>query len=341
MISFAAGPTLVDFSYIFEAPLSTVSLFTCSMSLGYCMGAFVGFAYDYVNRQLIVITFFAITGIVNCLTPFAPSIPVYLFFGWLSSFGDGTLDAAQNIWLMEMWQDHSNTILQLAHFLFGVGAILAPAIERPFLIGELNNIENHLGISSNNSSIFNNSINLFTSSVNPLNSTLNPMNMSFINDNLFAINPLAMGYANAMRSANPKFNSYNPFEQVNNTISNDTVLIVSAYDRRMHMIPPFFIVGGITLSSAFLLAVMYCYKPYQQPERDMNNDDQSPEDKKLFEDAPKWLQTTMIILISFCLGFYVSVEYRYVEFVKLKISQKVSREVVIKVYLSSPTCSSR
>ena len=324
MISFAAGPALVDFSYIFEAPYSTVSLFTCAMSSGYCMGAFVGFAYDYVNRQLTVIVFFTITGIVNCLMPFAPSIPVYLFFAWLSSFGDGTLDAAQNIWLMEMWQDHSNTILQLAHFLFGVGAILAPVIERPFLIGELENIGNHLGISSNNNSI------------NPLNSTLNPMNMSFINDNLFTINPLAREYTNAMRSANPKFNSYNPFEQVNNTISNDTVLIVSAYDRRMHLVPPFLIIGGITLSSVLLLAVMYCYKPYQQPERDVNDDDQSPEDKKLFEDAPKWLQTTMIVLISFCLGFYVSVEYRYVEFVKLKVSEKVSRKVVVDLSIANP-----
>mgnify|MGYP002715435845 CR=1 FL=1 len=323
MLSFAAGPALVDFSYIFETSYSTVSLLTCAMSVGYCMGAFVGFAYDYVNRQLIVIAFFAITGIVNCLMPFAPSIPVYLFFGWLSSFGDGTLDAAQNIWLMEMWQDHSNTILQLAHFLFGVGAILAPAIERPFLIGELGNRENHFVISSSN-----NSINSLTESVNPLNNTLNSMNIPFINKNLFTVNPLAMAYANAMRSANPKFNSQNPFEQVNSTIFNDTVLIVSAHDRRMHLAVPFLIVGGITFSSIFFLALMYCYKPYQQPGRN-GNDDQLPEDKKLFEDAPKWLQISLIILISFCLGFYVSIEIRYAEFVKLKISQKVDREALV------------
>ena len=310
MLSFAAGPALVDFSYIFETSYSTVSLLTCAMSVGYCMGAFVGFTYDYLNRQLIVIIFMSITSIVNCLMPFAPSVPVYLFFGWLSSFGIGTLDTAENIWLIEMWQDHSNFILQFAHFLFGLGAILAPAIERPFLIGELGNQDNHFGISSSNSSTFNNSINPFTESVNVLNSTFNSINSSFINQNLFAINPLAMGYSNAIASTNPKFNSYNPFEQVNSTISNDTVLIVSAHDRRMHLATPFLVVGGITFSSIFLLAVMYCYKPYQQPGRDGNNDDQLPEDKKLFEDAPKWLRITMIILISFCLGFYVSIEVR-------------------------------
>lgn len=140
MLSVVYGPTLVDFSYIFEARFDTVSLITCMASLGYCAGAFVGFAYEYLNRQLVVIIFMTITGIVNCLTPFSPSVIVYLISGFVSNFGSGALDAGQNVWLMEMWQDYSNSILQLAHFMFGVGAILAPVIERPFLIGEIHNL---------------------------------------------------------------------------------------------------------------------------------------------------------------------------------------------------------
>ena len=71
---------------------------------------------------------------------------------------------------------------------------------------------------------------------------------------------------------------------------------------------------------------MFCYKKYEQPNRKQDNDD-SQEDKRLFEDAPKWLRVTMIILISFCLGFYISIEYchfdylvSYSQYIPLKMS---------------------
>ena len=107
------------------------------------------------------------------------------------------------------------------------------------------------------------------------------------------------------------------------------------------MIPPFLIIGGITLSSIFFLALMFCYKKYEQPNRKQDNDD-SQEDKKLFEDAPKWLRVTMIILISFCLGFYISIEYchfnylvSYSQYIPLKMSARDGaflQSIMVAVY---------
>ena len=107
------------------------------------------------------------------------------------------------------------------------------------------------------------------------------------------------------------------------------------------MIPPFLMIGGITLSSIFLLALMFCYKKYEQPNRKQDNDD-SQEDKRLFEDAPKWLRVTMIILISFCLGFYISIEYchfnylvSYSQYIPLKMSAQDGvflQSIMVAVY---------
>ena len=137
MILSTIGPSLTDFTCILSSSFETVSQMTTSVALGYCIGALIsGLAFQYFNRQLIVIIFVSIASIVIICMPFTPSLTLLLVFGLISSFGNGTIDAAQNTWFIEMWQQHSNSILQLAQFMLGLGEIIGPLIEGPYLSGE-------------------------------------------------------------------------------------------------------------------------------------------------------------------------------------------------------------
>ena len=227
MILSTIGPSLTDFTCILSSSFETVSQMTTSVALGYCIGALIsGLAFQYFNRQLIVIIFVSIASIVIICMPFTPSLTLLLVFGLISSFGNGTIDAAQNTWFIEMWQEHSNSVLQLAQFMFGLGTIITPIIEGPYLTGETNATDSN----SNNS-------------------------------------------------------------------------FVTPHDRRMLLAKPYALIGAIQLSSVLLLALMFCYKKYEPPE--VQNEQV---EKKLFEDAPKSLRISIILLISLCLGCHLSVE---------------------------------
>ena len=137
MTSSVLGPSLVDFRYILSTSLRQVSLVTTITSLGYCFGAFIGgFAFQYLNRQLFVIISMSITALICAFFPFSPSLIIFLSLGFVFSFGTGTLDVTQNTWIIEMWQQNSNSVLQLAQFMYGLGMIVSPIIEGPYLTGE-------------------------------------------------------------------------------------------------------------------------------------------------------------------------------------------------------------
>lgn len=244
MIVSIIGPSLTDFTCILSISFDNVSQMTAYVAFGYCIGALIsGLAFQYFNRQFIVIVFMSITSVVCISMPFTPSLTLLLFFGVAFSFGNGTLDAAQNTWFIEMWQQHSNSILQLAQFMFGLGEIIGPFIEGPYLSGE----------------------------TIPCNSTG-----------------------------------------------------VTGQERKKSLTTPFTLIGAIQLSSIILLAILFCYKRYKPPKcLDQENHN---EDKKLFEDVPKSLRILIILLMSLCLGFYVSLEYchfgylvSYGQYIPLKI----------------------
>ena len=155
MIATMLGPSLVDFRYILSTSLSQVTLVSTITALGYCLGTLVGgFAFQYFNRQLFVIISMSITALICAFCPFSPSLIIFLSLGLVFSFGTGTLDVAQNTWIIEMWQQHSNSVLQLAQFMFGLGMIVLPIVEGPYLTGEIagQNLTNQ-NITVNNMSV--------------------------------------------------------------------------------------------------------------------------------------------------------------------------------------------
>lgn len=51
-------------------------------------------------------------------------------------FGIGAWNNSNNVWLMEMWQENSPSVLQFSQAIYGVGTILGPLVVRPYLTGQ-------------------------------------------------------------------------------------------------------------------------------------------------------------------------------------------------------------
>ena len=58
-----------------------------------------------------------------------------LFYG----LGVGAWATANNVWLIEIWQEKSGQILFLSQLMYGIGSIIGPLIDRPYLTGETDN----------------------------------------------------------------------------------------------------------------------------------------------------------------------------------------------------------
>jgi MFS family permease len=96
-------------------------------------------------------------GISTALVPHSPNLwTLYLCFV-LNGMSAGVWDNAINVWLIEIWQQKSSPVLQLSHFLFGVGSILSPLIDKPYLTGEQDlDFMNQTHILDSNLTIINN-----------------------------------------------------------------------------------------------------------------------------------------------------------------------------------------
>ena len=67
-----------------------------------------------------------------------PRVPLYVLYvcGFLIGIGGGSWDSTFNVWIIEIWQHNNGPILQLSQFAFGIGSIIGPLIDQPFLRGE-------------------------------------------------------------------------------------------------------------------------------------------------------------------------------------------------------------
>ena len=76
-------------------------------------------------------------GISYCFIPQSSSIYIYYAIAFLIGMSGGAWEVGQFVWFIEMWKDKSGAILQLSQFMFGVGAIVGPLIDKPFVTGEI------------------------------------------------------------------------------------------------------------------------------------------------------------------------------------------------------------
>ncbi len=108
------------------------------------------------------IFFVLLMGISTALVPHLPNIWLLYLCFFLLGMSGGVWNNANNVWLIEMWQQKSSPVLQLSQFMFGIGSILGPLIDKPYLTGEQNlDLMNQTFILDLNSTISNSNKTLF------------------------------------------------------------------------------------------------------------------------------------------------------------------------------------
>lgn len=96
----------------------------------------VGFLFKYINRQLTFILIVTAYGISTALLPMSPSFWFMYLFGLIEGIGAGVIDVVKTVWLIEMWDSKSGSLLQLSEFGYGLGITIGPLVVGPFLVGQ-------------------------------------------------------------------------------------------------------------------------------------------------------------------------------------------------------------
>jgi MFS family permease len=89
-----------------------------------------------MNRQIATIVMVVIMSITTALVPYSQSLWNLYLIIWLYGFGCGAWNSAVNVWLIEIWLQKSAPILLLSQFMYGIGTIFGPLLDKPYLTGE-------------------------------------------------------------------------------------------------------------------------------------------------------------------------------------------------------------
>ena len=76
-------------------------------------------------------------GVSTALLPYSEDLLHFYTSVFGYGLGSGVWFSAYNVWIIEIWQHKSAPILQLSQFMYGIGTIFGPLIDKPFLTGEL------------------------------------------------------------------------------------------------------------------------------------------------------------------------------------------------------------
>ncbi|CAG2166724.1 unnamed protein product, partial [Oppiella nova] len=74
---------------------------------------------------------------INTVTHYYTLFAIGTIIGSLC-IGAGVIDIVQTVWLIEMWDSKSGSLLQLSEFGYGLGITIGPLIVEPFLVGDGN-----------------------------------------------------------------------------------------------------------------------------------------------------------------------------------------------------------
>ena len=75
-------------------------------------------------------------GTATILMPYSKELWHLYICIFVYGFGIGAWNNSNNVWLMEMWQQNSPSVLQFSQSIYGVGTVVGPLVVRPYLTGE-------------------------------------------------------------------------------------------------------------------------------------------------------------------------------------------------------------
>ena len=95
----------------------------------------VGFLLKYLNRQLLLTVLLCSMTVSSLLIPFSQRLWHLYLYNFILGLGAGAWINAKNVWIIELWHHRSAPVLQLSGLMFGIGSILGPLIDDPYLTG--------------------------------------------------------------------------------------------------------------------------------------------------------------------------------------------------------------
>jgi MFS family permease len=88
------------------------------------------------------------------ITPHVNSLWLFYCAAFTCGLGVGAYDCASAVWLIEIWKENCNIAMQSVQLAFGVGLMIPPLISKPFLFGELEEIEDSVNLTTTTLSSF-------------------------------------------------------------------------------------------------------------------------------------------------------------------------------------------
>ncbi|XP_054161314.1 uncharacterized protein LOC128959395 [Oppia nitens] len=130
------APAFVDYREILHTEMQWIGLFPMFQAIGIFTGSFVTIIFKYVNRQITLSILIVLQGLGTIFQPWSTSL--WHLYGCIFIYGVsvGAWNGSNNVILIEMWQNRSPSILQFSQFIYGMGTVLGPLLDRNFVLGE-------------------------------------------------------------------------------------------------------------------------------------------------------------------------------------------------------------
>jgi len=132
------GPTLLDLKDLVNADIGRISFIFLLFSIGSLIGCLVaGFILDFLpkHRYLILCLTLCTIGLSSILLPRCTTISLMYVVSFFAGFGSGALDTGCNVLILDIWTGgESGPYMHSLHFVFGIGAFVAPVLAKPFLL---------------------------------------------------------------------------------------------------------------------------------------------------------------------------------------------------------------
>ncbi|CAG2166655.1 unnamed protein product [Oppiella nova] len=130
------APAFVDYRAILNTDMEWIGLFPMFQAIGIFTGSFITGSYNYLNRQVTLSILIILQGFGTIFQPWATELWHLYVCIFVYGFGIGAWNGANNVILIEMWQNRSPSILQFSQFIYGVGTILGPLLDKNYVLGE-------------------------------------------------------------------------------------------------------------------------------------------------------------------------------------------------------------
>jgi len=138
IVEVVRGPTLLDLKDLLGVSVGEISFVFIFTSIGSVAGCFsVGIIMDKIMwlRYPVLASMQVMMGVCACMFPYCTSLPALFTAAFFGGLGGGALDTGSQVLLLDVWRGRdSGPYMHALHFMFGIGAFLAPVIARPFLV---------------------------------------------------------------------------------------------------------------------------------------------------------------------------------------------------------------